>query len=241
MKNLKSSLGLLCFGAAILPLLLPAAARASPFSLTLTTSFDCGSASPPAGAGSVKCSAALPQHLEWIQGSLPVSSLDLTDTVQTNVDAGSPAVIIGTIKHTNVVIPSQFSYTINILNSFSVKDQSDGSLDNFVQQAVGIKFTESLNSSPCPAPNPEGSVCDDFFRFDVSGLTPVSFTDSEGILRQVSFGLIAGPGTTIIGDQVFTAENATSSISFTAKIAPVDAPASMLLLGFGLLILGFVS
>ena len=241
MKKLKSNLSLLCFGAAIVGSVLPGVTHAAPFTLTLTTSFDCGSATPPVGAGSVNCSAALPQHLEWIQGSLPVSSLDLTDTVQNNVNPGSPAVIIGTIKHTNVVIPSEFSYTIDILNSFSVKDQADASVDNFPTQAVGITFTESLNSLPCPAPNPEGSVCDDFFTFDVSGLTPVSFTDSEGLLRQVSFGLIAGPGTTIVGDQVFTAENATSTISFTAKIEPVDAPPSMLLLGVGLLILGFAS
>lgn len=241
MKKLKSNLAVFSLGAAIIGSLLPGLSHAAPFTLTLTTSFDCGSAVPPAGAGSVSCSAALPQHLEWIQGSSPVSSLDLTDTVQTNVTPGAPAVVIGTIKHTNVVIPSEFSYSINILNSFSVKDQADASLDNFPTQAVGIKFTESLNSLPCPAPNPEGSVCDDFFSFDLSGLTPVSFTDSEGNVRQVSFGLIAGPGTTIIGNQVFTAENATSSISFTAKIEPVDAPQSILLLGVGLFILGLAT
>ena len=239
MKNLISHLGHALAGAAIIATFIPTSASGAPFTLALTTSFDCASANPPAGAGSVNCNPGTPQHLEWVQGLNPVSSLDLSDTVQNNVNAGDAPVIIGTITHTNVVIPTQFQYSINIINSFAVTDEADLSVDNFPPQAVGITFTESLNEEPCPAPNPELSVCDDFFTFDVSGLAPVVFTDSEGKQRTVVFGLLAGPGTTIIGDQVFTEEDGVSSISFTAQIVAVDTPATLLLFGLGLLMIGF--
>ncbi len=240
MNNLISNLRLALAGAAFAATFLPTSASGAPFTLALSTSFDCASANPPAGVGSLNCNPGTPQHLEWVQGLNPVSSLDLSDTVQNDVNVGDPPVIIGTITHTNVVIPIQFQYSIDIINSFSVTDTADLSVDNFPAQAVKITFTESLNQAPCAPPNPEGSVCDDFFTFDVSGLAPVAFTDSEGKQKTVIFGLLAGPGTTIIGDQVFTEEGGVSSISFTAQIVAIDTPATLLLVGMGLLLIGFV-
>ena len=169
---------------------------------------------------------------------LPVSSLDLSDTIQAGVNAGDAPVIIGTLTHTNIEIPTNFSYSINIINSFAVTDEADLSVDIFPPQAIGITFTESLNQAPCPPPNPEASVCDDFFTFDVSGLAPVAFIDSQGLQKVVIFGLLAGPGTTVIGNQVFTAEDS-SSLSITAQIVAIDNPATLLLFGLGLLLLGF--
>lgn len=238
MNNLLSNLRLALAGAAIAATFLPTTASGAPFTLALTTSFDCASANPAPGNGSLNCNPGLPQHLEWVQGLNPVSSLDLVDTVQNGVNAGDPPVVIGTLTHTNVTIPTTFSYSINIVNSLAVTDEFDSSVDNFPAQNVGITFTESLNQAPCAPPNPKGSVCDDFFTFDVSGLAPIVFVDSQGIARTVTFGLLAGPGTTIIGNQVFTAEDSISSISFTAQISAVDAPATLLLFGLGLVLLG---
>ncbi len=239
MNNLLSNLRLALAGAALFSTLLPLSAIGAPFTLALTTSFDCASAAPPAGLGSLTCNPLVPQHIEWVEGNLAVSELDLSDTVQNGVNVGDAPVVIGTITHTNVVIPVAFSYTIDILSSFSVTDEADLSVDNFPEQAIGISFTESLNQAPCAPPNPEGSICDDFFSFDLSGLAPVAFIDSEGKQKVVIFGLLAGPGTTIIGNQVFTAEDTTSSISITAQIIAVDTPATLLLFGLGLLLLGF--
>lgn len=241
MKNLPSNLRLALAGAALFSFIVPLSAVGAPFTLALSTSFDCASAAPPSGLGSLNCNPALPQHLEWVQGNVAVSTLDLSDTIQNGVNSGDAPVVIGTLNHTNVVIPVAFKYAINILNSLAVTDEADASVDNFPKQAIGITFTESLNQPPCPPPNPEGSVCDDFFTFDLSGLTPVQFTDSEGKLRKLTFGLIAGPGTTIVGNQVFTAEATTSSISFTAEIDAVniDTPATLLLFGFGLVLISF--
>lgn len=238
MNNLLSNLRLALAGAAIVTTFLPTSASGAPFTLALSTSFDCASANPVPGAGSLNCNPLLPQHLEWVQGLNPVSSLDLVDTVQNGVNAGGPPVVIGTLTHTNIEIPTTFSYSINIVSTFAVTDEADSSVDNFPPQAIGITFTESLNQTPCNPPNPEGSVCDDFFTFDVSGLAPIAFIDSEGLQKVVIFGLLAGPGTTILGNQVFTAEDSTSTLSITAQILAVDTPATLLLFGFGLVLLG---
>lgn len=225
-------------GAALLSTILPSTAIGAPFTLSLTTSFDCASAMPPAGLGSLNCNPALPQHIEWVQGLSLVSSLDLSDVVQTGVNVGDAPVIIGTITHTNVVIPLSFNYSINLINTFAVTDEADLSVDNFPPQAIGITFTETGNTEPCPAPNPQASICDDFFTFDLAGLASAPFIDSEGKLKIVQFGLIAGPGAAVIGDKIFTAEATTSSISITAQIVEVDTPATLLLFGIGLVALG---
>lgn len=238
MNNRLSNLRLAMAGAAFLSTILPSTAIGAPFTLSLTTSFDCASAAPPAGVGSLSCNPALPQHLEWVQGSNPVSSLDLSDILQTGINVGDAAVIIGTITHTNVVIPLAFNYSINLINSFAVTDEADLSVDNFPPQAIKITFTETLNAAPCPPPNPQASICDDFFTFDLARLAPAPFIDSEGKLKIVQFGLVAGPGAAIIGDKIFTAEASTSSISITAKIVEVDTPETLLLFGMGLVALG---
>lgn len=112
--------------------------------------------------------------------------------------------------------------------------------------SVGISFNETLNAGSCPNGNPNGSICDDLFKFGLTTFAPISFTFGLHTY-QVEFGLgnfinsstnfPTCPG----GDcTIWTAENVTSSMDVLARIRQVPEPATLALIGLGLLGIGFV-
>ena len=239
-----STIGLASLGALTASLVLPMAASAAPFTLNNIDpkGFVCATASPAAGPGSLKCLGVTSDHIEWVQGKLPVSSLDLLSlTAIFNVNAGDPAVRINKLTHTNVIIPQAFNYSIDIVNTLQVTDQNGGAIVLTDTNAVKIKFTETPNiGPPCVTPNPEGTICDDFFDFDASGLAPLAFS-SGGLNYQLLFGLEPGAGTFVDGNRVYTAEAAISELFVTARIVQVPEPMTLALLGLGLLGIGFTT
>ena len=107
-----STSGLAILGALTASLVLPMAASAAPFTLKNIEprGFDCASASPPAGIGSLSCLPATPDHIEWVQGLDPVSSLDLLSlTTISGINAGDAAVRFNKLTHTNVIISQDHS------------------------------------------------------------------------------------------------------------------------------------
>ena len=240
-----STIGLASLGALTASLVLPMVASAAPFTLDNIEpkGFVCASASPPAGLGSLSCLGATPDHIEWVQGRTPVSSLDLLSLTTINgINAGDAAVRINKLTHTNVIIPTAFSYSIDIVNTLQVTDENGLAIVLTDSNAIKIKFTETVNAAPCVPPNPVGSICDDFFDFNASGLAPLAFS-SGGLNYQLLFGLEKGAGTFIDGNRVYTAEGQKSELFVTARIVRVGVPEPMTLalLGLGLLGIGFTT
>lgn len=240
-----STSGLAILGALTASLVLPMAASAAPFTLNNIEpkGFVCDSASPAAGFGSLTCPAGTtPDHIEWVQGSSPVSSLDLLSlTTLSGIAAGGPAVKFNKLTHNNIVIPSAFTYAIDIVNTLQVKDENGGAIVLTDTNAIRIAFTETSNTEPCLDPAPVGSICPDFFDFNADGLASIKFLDSLGNHFLLIFGLEAGVGTAVVGNRVYTREEGVSELFVTARIIQVPEPMTLALLGLGLLGIGFTT
>jgi hypothetical protein len=143
---------------------------------------------------------------------------------------------ISTLSHYNNVILTAISWlNQDILGRFMITDNNGASsvvLDS--TDPIRLNFTETPNAN-CPAPNPNGSICDDYYAFTVAGLASIKFTANDNTTWWVDFTLGNFVNSVFVDpNRVYTAEGKTSSVDVLAAVRQVPEPATLFLMGLGL-------
>jgi hypothetical protein len=140
---------------------------------------------------------------------------------------------ISRLSHYNNVILQAINWTNqDILGRFKIKDSSTVVLDS--TDPIKLAFTETPNAN-CPAPNPNGSICDDYYAFSVEGLASIKFTANDNTTWWVDFTLGNFVNSMFVApDTVYTAEGKISSVDVLAAVRQVPEPATLFLMGLGL-------
>ncbi len=187
--------------------------------------------------------------IRWRRNQNPQSRLSATNegdpTAASLPDNGSWVTLTTLTHENNIIRAPAMSFSIDIAANLRIFDQATQQLLFF--DARTIDFTETLNrqsAAQCPAPNPLGSRCDDFFTFAAGSLDPITFTDLNGDEWQVNFRLanFINSFFDVANFTVYTREATTSSLDLQMSIEridqPVPEPGILLLMGAGLMGLG---
>jgi len=164
-----------------------------------------------------------------------------------------PAVVITHLEHTNRPITGNTLGSVDIRSILRLSTNPPTRDPLVGSQPINISFQETLNRptvEECSAPNPLASRCDDFFTFDLTTFGPLVITH-DGQFFDVFFDLdhfvdsvlIPGPGPG--QGTIFTAEDHTGKVDVVMTIrsrpTSVPEPATLMLLGAGLIGVGFAA
>lgn len=152
-------------------------------------------------------------------------------------------VTITTLYHQNNVLRASYPSLMSAIINSELKFLVDGTDSN----SIPISFTETKNVLPCEGAAYGSTVCPDKFGFSVAGFAPINFSDG-GKTYEVAFQLAnffnsQQNATGLPNMVIWTEEGQTSTLDVQMQIREVvtgvPEPATLILLGLGLLGLGF--
>jgi len=183
-------------------------------------------------------------------GALDATVLGFLGVATTTIESGQ-TIVSATAQHENNPIPAEDDQLFNtVLPTLLTLTNPDGDIVFQAFIPIPINFEETFNedtAAECAGPNPIGTACDDVFTFPELNTT-TQFTDPDtGISYLINVrGLFFDAAGTLFAcedpvagiSSCFTGENLISDRFVVISLTQIPAPATLLLLGLGLLGIG---
>jgi hypothetical protein len=183
--------------------------------------------------------------MSWGTGSVQ-SSLELSTVTGPTAIAADTWTTISTLVHNNFLIRNATNWgPQNIWGRLVITD-ADGVSSSVLDDtsAVTIALTETPNVGPCKTPTPVGTTCDDYFDITGVGLGALAFAANDGSQWMATFRFANLFNAVQVGSTIYTGEARSSRMDvqvMLTSISTVPEPATLGIMGLGLLGIGFAS